>query len=103
MIFRTKNHFLHQSIINKVGKFCKVIEDNNSDGFKIAFDGLMMDSIDDMNKCVEAVSAIANNVNSVLFIMYDILSGNKFIKKNKEGKIDDKWKILKNMEVESDL
>ena len=75
------------TIINKVGKFCKVIEDNNSDGFKIAFDGLMMDTIDDMNKCVEAVSAIANNVNSVLFIMYDILSGNKFIKKNKEGKI----------------
>ncbi len=75
------------TIVNKVGKFCKIIEDSNSDGFKMAFDGLMMDTIDDMNKCVESVSAIANNVNSVLFIMYDILTGNKFIKKNKEGKI----------------
>lgn len=75
------------TIINKVGKFCKVIEENNEDGFKIAFDTCMMDTIDDMNKCVESVGMIASNFNNILFITYDIFTGNKFVKKNKDGKI----------------
>jgi hypothetical protein len=75
------------TIVNKIGKFCKVIEENNEDGFKIAFDTSMMDTIDDMNKCVESIGMIANNVNNIVFIMYDIFIGNKFIKKNKDGKI----------------
>jgi hypothetical protein len=75
------------TIVNKIGKFCKVIEENNDDGFKIAFDTCMMDTIDDMNKCVDALGMIANNFNNIIFVMYDIFTGNKFIKKNKEGKI----------------
>jgi len=75
------------TIVNKIGKFCKVIEENNEDGFKIAFDTCMMDTIDDMNKCVESVGMIASNFNNIVFIMYDIFTGNKFVKKNKDGKI----------------
>ena len=75
------------TIVNKIGKFCKVIEENNEDGFKIAFDTCMMDTIDDMNKCVESVGMIASNFNNILFITYDIFTGNKFVKKNKDGKI----------------
>lgn len=75
------------TIINKVGKFFKNIEENNNDGFKIAFDSLMMESIDDMNKCVDSVSTISTNINNTMFIVYDIIVGNKFIKKNKDGKL----------------
>lgn len=75
------------TVINKIGKFCKTVEESKEDGYKIGFDNFMMESIDDMNKCVESVSTITSNVNNILFIIYDILIGNKFIKKNKEGKI----------------
>lgn len=75
------------TIINKIGNFCKTIEENQDDGFKKAFDNIMMESIDDMNKCVESSSAIASNINNMVFILYDIVSGNKIIKKNKDGKI----------------
>ena len=75
------------TIINKVGKFCKIIEETNEDGFKIAFDNIMMESIDDMNKCVESISTIASNMNNIIFIVYDISVGNKVIKKNKDGKL----------------
>ena len=75
------------TIINKIGKFCKVIEENNEDGFKMAFDTCMMDTIDDMNKSIDSIGMIANNFNNIIFIMYDIFTGNKYIKKNKEGKL----------------
>jgi hypothetical protein len=75
------------TIINKVGKFFKIIEENKDDGFKLAFDNVMMESIDDMNKCVESMSTIASNINHIIFIFYDISVGNKFIRKNKDGKI----------------
>ena len=75
------------TIINKIGNFCKIIEENDNDGFKKAFDNIMMETIDDMNKCVESSSTIASNINNMAFILYDILTGNKIIKKNKDGKI----------------
>jgi hypothetical protein len=75
------------TILNKVGRFCKIIEENDNDGFKKGFDNFMIESIDEMNKCVESVSTIVININNIFFIVYDILIGNKFIKKNKEGKL----------------
>ncbi len=74
------------TIINKIGKFCKTIEENN-DGYKLAFDTFMMDSIDEMNRCVESINTIGVNVNNITFIVYDIVVGNKKIKKNKDGKL----------------
>lgn len=75
------------TIINKIGKFCKIIDENKDDGFKLGFDSLMLDSVDEINKCVESISSITNNINKIFFIMYDVTSGNKFIKKDKDGKI----------------
>jgi hypothetical protein len=76
------------TIINKLGKFFKTMEEETKeDSFKIAFDNLMIDTIDDMNKCVESISVIASNFNNVSIIIYDIIVGNKFIKKDKDGKI----------------
>ena len=75
------------TIVNKIGKFCKIIDDNKKDGFKLGFDALMLDSVDEINKCVESLSTITNNLNKITFILYDITVGNKFIKKDKDGKI----------------
>ena len=75
------------TIINKVGKLCKFIDENRKDGFKIGFDALMLDSVDEINKCVESVGSITHNLNKILFILYDISVGNKCIKKDKDGKI----------------
>jgi hypothetical protein len=75
------------TIINKIGKFCKIIDENKKDGFKIGFDTIMLESINDINNCVEAVSTISNNSSKILCILYDILTGNKYIKKDKDGKI----------------
>jgi hypothetical protein len=75
------------TIINKTGKFLKIIEENNNDGFKIGFDTIMLDIIDELNKCVESLSDITNSFNKIFFVVYDIILGNKFIKKDKDGKI----------------
>jgi hypothetical protein len=73
--------------IIKLGNFFKIIEENKEDAFKKGFDIIMLESIDEMNKCVESISLITNNFNKIIFILYDIIIGNKFIKKNKDGKI----------------
>ena len=75
------------TIINKIGKLCKIIDENKKDGFKIGFDSIMLDLIDETNKCVESISSITYNVNKIIIIIYDISLGNKFIKKDKDGKI----------------
>ena len=75
------------TIINKIGKLCKIIDENKKDGFKIGFDSIMLDLIDETNKCVESISSITYNVNKIIIIIYDISIGNKFIKKDKDGKI----------------
>lgn len=75
------------TIINKVGKFCKIVDENKKDGFKIGFDTIMLESINDINNCVEAISTISNNSSKILCILYDISVGNKYVKKDKDGKI----------------
>ena len=75
------------TVVNKVGKFFKIIDEHKNDGFKVGFDTIMIDSIDELNKCVESISIISGNIGKICIIMYDISVGNKFIKKDKNGKI----------------
>ena len=75
------------TIIIKAGNFFKIIEENKEDGFKKGFDAFMLESIDEVNTCVESLSIITINFNKIFFTIYDILIGNKFIKKDKDGKI----------------
>jgi hypothetical protein len=75
------------TVIIKVGSFFKIIEENKEDGFKKGFDAIMLESIDEVNTCVESLSIITSNFNKIFFTIYDILIGNKFIKKDKDGKI----------------
>ena len=75
------------TVLNKVGKFFKIIDENKHDGFKKAFDGLALESIEEINRCVESFSLIGMNINKIIFIFYDITTGNKIIKKDKDGKL----------------
>jgi hypothetical protein len=75
------------TVIIKLGKFFKIIDEHKKDGFKSAFDSIMLDTIDEGNRCVESVTIITRNLCNVVFIIYDITMGNNFIKKDKEGKI----------------
>jgi len=75
------------TVINKLGKFFKTIEQEENDGFKKGFDIIMVDSIDQINTCVDSLATITSNLNRMALTIYDIVSGNKIIKKNKEGKI----------------
>jgi len=70
-----------------LGKFFKTIEQEENDGFKKGFDIIMVDSIDQINTCVDSLATITSNLNRMSLTIYDIVSGNKIIKKNKEGKI----------------
>jgi hypothetical protein len=75
------------TLINKAGKFFKIIEEEQQDGYRKAFDSVMVESIDEINKSVESVGIIGTNINKIFFILYDISTGNKFIKKDKDGKL----------------
>jgi len=75
------------TIINKTGKFLQIIEDNKTNGFNKAFDCIILESIDEVNKSVTSINIITNNIAKLSFILYDISSGNKYIKKDKDGKI----------------
>jgi len=75
------------TVINKLGKFFIVIENEKKDGYKKGFDNVMAESIDEINKCVESVGIISNNFSKIIFTIYDITTGNKVIRKNKDGKI----------------
>jgi hypothetical protein len=75
------------TVINKLGKFFKTIEQEENDGFKKGFDIIMVDSIDQINTCVDSLATITSNLNRMALTIYDIVSGNKIIKKNKDGKI----------------
>jgi len=75
------------TVINKLGKFFMVIENEKKDGYKKGFDTIMVDSIDEINRCVESVGIISNTCSKIIITVYDISSGNKVIRKNKEGKI----------------
>lgn len=75
------------TVLNKTGKFFKIIEENKEDGFKKGFDTIVLESIEEINRCVESISLIINNSNKMAFIIYDITVGNKIIKKDSNGKI----------------
>ena len=75
------------TIINKFGILCKIIDENKNDGYKLGFDKLMLDSIDEINRCVDSITFISVRINKIFVISYDIIIGNKFIKKDKGGKV----------------
>ena len=78
--------------INKSGQFFKILENENEDNFKKAFDRVTGDFVEDFNNSFESINLIASNISKIWFLFWELMIGEKFIKKTKDGKIivDDK-------------
>ena len=78
--------------INKSGEFFKILENENEDNFKKAFDKIASDFVEDFNNSFESINLIASNISKIWFLFWELMIGEKFIKKTKDGKIivDDK-------------
>jgi len=75
------------TILNKLGDFFKIIEEEEKDNFKKAFDKLTSDSISEFNKCFLSTHIIISRFAKLVSISYDLITGQKIIKKNKDGNI----------------
>ena len=78
--------------INKSGDFFKILESENNDNFKKAFDKVAGDFVDDFGKSFESLNLITGNISKLFILFWELMIGEKFIKKTKDGKIivDDK-------------
>ena len=86
--------------INKAGDFFKLLENESDDNFKKAFDKVAGDLVNDFNNSFVSLNLISSNVSKLAIIFYELMIGEKFIKKTKDGKIivDDKNAIFDNYE-----
>ena len=75
------------TILNKLGDIFKIIEEEEKDNFKKAFDKLTSDSISEFNKCFLSTHIIISRFAKLVSISYDLVTGQKVIKKNKDGNI----------------
>lgn len=83
------------TVVNKTGNFIKTMEEEKTDSYKKAFDKFMVQSIDEINFSIDSIGLISKHTIKNSKLLFDIVSGNKSIKKDKDGKIivSDKSKI----------
>ena len=86
--------------INKSGDFFKVLSEESDDNFKRAFDHITNDLMEDFSKTFVSMNLITNNVSKIMILAYELMIGEKIIKKTKDGKImiNDKNIIFDNYE-----
>lgn len=86
--------------INKSGDFFKVLSEESDDNFKRAFDHITNDLMEDFSKTFVSMNLITNNVSKIMILAYELMIGEKMIKKTKDGKImiNDKNIIFDNYE-----
>jgi hypothetical protein len=75
------------TVLNKLGDFFKIIEEEEKDNFKKAFDKITNDSIGEFNKCFISTHIVISRLIKLASISYDLVTGEKVIKKNKDGNI----------------
>ena len=75
------------TVLNKLGDFFKIIEEEEKDNFKKAFDKITNESISEFNKCFLSTHIVISRFIKLLTISYDLITGEKIIKKNKDGNI----------------
>jgi hypothetical protein len=88
------------TVVNKAGHFLKRMETEEKDAYKKAFDKLMIETIDEINFSIDSIGIISKHTYKNIKLLFDILYGNKCIKKDKDGKIiiSDKSKLNKEYE-----
>jgi hypothetical protein len=73
--------------VNKLGIFFKVLEDEKEDNFKKGFDKISSDLVNDFNNSFVSFNLISSNVSKIAVLSYELMIGEKYIKKTKDGKI----------------
>ena len=72
------------TVINKTGHFLKTMEEER---YKKAFDKFMIETIDEINFSIDSLKLISKYTLKNGKLLFDLASGNKCIKKDKEGNI----------------
>jgi len=75
------------TVTHKLGTFFKIMDTENENGFKKAFDKTTMSVIDEIHFMRESIQYIAKYTSRISILLYDISTGNKTIKKTKDGNI----------------
>lgn len=83
------------TVINKAGHFLKTMEEETKDAYKKAFDKFMIETIDEINFSVDSLKLISKHTLKNSKLLFDLVLGNKCIKKDKDGNIivSDKSKL----------
>ena len=86
--------------VNKCGDFFKVLEEETEDNFKKGFDKVSGDFMNDFNNSFVSFNLISTNVSKLAVLSYELMIGEKYIKKTKDGKIivNDRHMIVDNYE-----
>jgi hypothetical protein len=75
------------TVINKAGHFLKTMEEEKKDSYKKAFDKFMIETIDEINFSIDSLKLISKHTLKNSKLLFDLASGNKCIKKDKDGNI----------------
>ena len=75
------------TVINKAGHFLKTMEEEKKDSYKKAFDKFMIETIDEINFSIDSLKLISKHTLKNGKLLFDLASGNKCIKKDKDGNI----------------
>ncbi len=75
------------TIVYKIGKFIEKYESEDEDSYKKAFDHLMVNSVEEFNFTIDSLKTIVKSSTKATFLLSDIVTGNKVIQKDKQGKI----------------
>jgi hypothetical protein len=73
--------------INRVGDFLKMVETEEKDNFSKAFDKLTNDVMSEFNKFFASSHIVISKSMKLMSIAYELFTGEKVIKKSKEGNI----------------
>tara|TARA_B110000037_G_scaffold220947_1_gene290284 strand:+ start:248 stop:775 length:528 start_codon:yes stop_codon:yes gene_type:complete len=73
--------------INKLGDFFKIIEEEEDNNFKKGFDKITNDSLSEFNKFFISSHIVISKFIKLLSISYELIIGEKIIKKNKDGNV----------------
>ncbi len=75
------------TMIHKIGSILKTVEEEPKDGYKKAFDKTMIQTVEEFNFCIDSLKLILKTTTKSGLLLTDIVTGNKVVQKDKDGKL----------------
>lgn len=75
------------TVTHKLGTFFKIMDKEEENGFKKAFDKTTMSIVEEIHFMNESVQYILKYTSRISLLLYDIGTGNKTIRKTKDGNL----------------